>query len=58
MKKKEINYKALFSMGVVFMGAGVVFLTNLNEIVGVGLLIIGALNMAIGAKNKDKWLKK
>ena len=40
------------------MGAGVVFLTSINNGVGAGLMILGAVFMVIGAKNKDKWRKK
>lgn len=56
-EKKQINYQAFFAIGVVFMGAGVVFLSNINAGLGAGLIVLGAVWMIIGAKNKDKWKK-
>lgn len=57
MKKREIDYRAFFAIGVVFMGAGVTFLVSVNKGVGAGLIGIGALYMIISVKNKDKWKK-
>ena len=53
---KEINYQAFFSIGVVFLGAGVTL-----SIVNPGLFGIAALGiiyMIIGLANRDKWKKK
>ena len=55
--KQEKNYQALFVSGITFMGAGVVFLTTINRGIGAGLIIIGAVMMIIGGKNKNKWQK-
>tara|TARA_Y100000310_G_C19963421_1_gene482215 strand:- start:110 stop:283 length:174 start_codon:yes stop_codon:yes gene_type:complete len=56
--KKQINYQAIFYMGITFVGAGVVFMASVNAELGAALMAIGGLNMIIGGKNKDKWPKK
>ena len=56
-KKKLIDYKALFIMGVIFTGTGIVFLTSIKNGVGFGFAGIGITLMIIGGKNKDKWNK-
>ena len=56
--KKQINYQAIFYMGVCFVGVGVVFMASVNAGLGAAFIAIGGLNMIIGGKNKDKWLKK
>jgi len=53
-QKKNINYQAIFFMGVTFVGAGVVFMTSVNAGLGAAFIAIGAVNMVIGGKNKDK----
>ena len=53
---KEVNYQAFISVGVVFLGAGVVM-----SIVNPGLIGIAALGVVyivIGLVNRDKWKKK
>ena len=52
----EINYQAFFSVGVVFVGAGIAM-----SVVNPGLFGIAALGiiyMIIGLANRDKWKKK
>jgi len=56
-QKKQIDYNALFSMGITFLGIGVVFMISVNKVLGLAFLVIGAINMIIGGKNKDKWKK-
>ena len=58
LKKRETDYKSLFYMGIVFIGAGVVFMTSVSQGLGVVFLGIGGLFMIIGGKNKDKWKNK
>lgn len=53
-KSRQINYKAFLPIGVTFMGAGVVFLTDINKGVGAGLIILGAVYLILGAKHKNK----
>ncbi len=55
---KEVNYKAIFFMGISFIGVGVVFMSSVNAGLGAAFIGIGGLNMIIGAKNKDRWDKK
>ena len=53
---KEINYQAFFSVGVVFLGAGIAM-----SVVNPGLFGIAALGiiyMIIGLANRDKWKEK
>ena len=57
MKKKNINYKAIFFMGITFVAVGVVFLSSVNQGLGSVFIAIGGLNMIIGAKNKKDWSK-
>ena len=55
---KQTNYKAIFFMGISFVGAGVVFMSAVNPVLGVAFIVIGISNMIIGGKNKEKWPKK
>lgn len=57
MKKNEINYKAIYFMGITFVGVGVVFMTSVNPVLGAAFIVIGISNMIIGGKNKEKWQK-
>jgi len=56
--KKQINYQALFYMGICFVGVGVVFMTSVNAGLGAAFIAIGGVNIIIGARNKRQWLKK
>jgi len=58
MKGKQLNYQALFCAGIIFLGAGAMYLISVNSGVGAGLMILGAAFMVIGGKNKDKWKNK
>jgi hypothetical protein len=58
MKEKQINYQALFVAGIIFLGAGAMYLISVNSGVGAGLMILGSSFMVIGGKNKDKWKNK
>jgi hypothetical protein len=51
-KQNNINYQAIFFMGVTFVGVGVVFMTSVNAGLGAAFIAIGGLNMIIGSKNK------
>ena len=48
------KHQQFLGVGVVFMGAGVVFLPSINSGVGAGLIIIGAVFMIKGALEKRK----
>ena len=54
-EKRQINYQAFFAMGIIFMGTGVVFLSNINFGLGVAFIGLGVIWMIIGGRNKDKW---
>ena len=56
-KKKSINYKELFFMGIAYIGTGVTFTAAVNAGVGVALMGLGTIHMLTGLKNKDKWKK-
>lgn len=57
-EKKEPNYRALFAVGITFLGAGVALTAATGVGVGSGLVGLGAVFMIIGAKNRDKWTKR
>jgi hypothetical protein len=54
-KKKQPNYKALFIIGITFLGAGVAISSSAGWAAGTGILAIGIVFMAIGLGNKEKW---
>ena len=51
---KARNYKKLFFVGIVFIGAGIV-LTSSAGVVGTGLLGLGIAFLVIGAKHRGEW---
>ena len=51
-RKEENNPNFLISMGFVFLGAGVVFLTTLDEVVGILAIIVGIIYIGLWAKNR------
>ena len=53
----EINYQAFFTIGIVFLGAGVVFMTLMNQAF-IGMLGLGIVYMVIGLANRGKWPSK
>ena len=55
--KKQINYKAIFFMGITFVGVGVVFIASVGSGLGVAFIGLGVLYMIIGLSKKDKWKK-
>ena len=54
-QKNNINYQAIFFMGICFVGVGVTFMAAVNAGLGVAFIAIGGLNMIIGARHKDEW---
>ena len=55
-ESKETNYKALFAMGVSFIGMGTALTATINE--GFfALTVLGIIYRLVGLKNKDKWNK-
>lgn len=55
---KETNYQAFFTIGIVWLPIGVVFMTTINTGLGVAFICIGTVYVAIGLANKDKWVKR
>jgi len=55
---KETNYQAFFTIGIVWLPIGVVFMTTINPGLGCAFICIGAVYLAIGLANRDKWRKK
>jgi len=53
---KEINYQAFFSVGVVFLGAGIALSVVNRGLFGIAAL--GIIYMIIGLANRDTWKKK
>jgi uncharacterized iron-regulated membrane protein len=58
----ETNYRAFYIMGIVLLPAGIVFSIialsfGIPFIVGLPLLGLGAVYIAIGLSNRDKWKK-
>jgi len=53
--KRQPNYRAIFFLGLTFIGAGVVFMSAVNSGLGAAFIGLGALYMIIGGKNRDKW---
>ena len=56
--KKQINYIAIFFLGITFIGTGVVFMSAVNSGLGSAFIGLGVLFMVIGRTNKGKWDKK
>ena len=48
--KKKTNFKEFIPIGVCFLGAGVVFLSAVNQGAGFALIGVGCAYLAIGIK--------
>lgn len=55
-ERAETNYQAFFTMGISFVGLGVVLTAAINPGF-IGFIALGIIYMIIGWKNKDKWSK-
>ncbi|MFC1800917.1 hypothetical protein ACFLZB_00420 [Nanoarchaeota archaeon] len=53
MKKKKHN-KALFPMGVIFVGVGVVFMISVNKALGIAFIALGLIWMINTQRSKHK----
>lgn len=53
-KESEPNYRAFIPIGIIFMGAGVVFMTTVNPGVGLGLTGVGIAFLVIGIRKQKK----
>ena len=57
-KIEEPNYQVFFSLGIMWIPIGVVFMITINPGLGVAFMALGIVYMAIGLANRDKWGKK
>ncbi|KYK27733.1 hypothetical protein AYK20_07905 [Thermoplasmatales archaeon SG8-52-1] len=57
-KIEEPNYQVFFSIGLVWIPAGVVYMITINPALGVVFMVLGLSYIAIGLANRDKWKKK
>jgi len=55
---QEPNYQVFFSIGIIWVPVGVVFMIAVNFVIGISFLSLGGAYLAIGLANKDKWKKK
>ena len=51
---KNVNYRAIFFVGITFMGAGVALAMSIGS-VGYALLGLGIAFMAIGIARRGEW---
>ena len=55
--KRTIDYKTYFIMGVIWLPFGMTMALIFENPVGMVFAAMGAVFLAIGLKNKDKWGK-
>ena len=49
---KKQNHKAFFFIGIVYIGAGVVFLASVNSILGLAFIALGLMYMVLSRGKK------
>ena len=54
----EPNYQVFFTIGIVWIPIGVVFMITVNPVMGTAFMAMGVIYMIIGVANRDKWEKK
>jgi hypothetical protein len=57
-KMGETNYQVFFTIGIVWIPIGIVFMITVHPVIGMAFMALGLSYMAIGLKNRDKWEKK
>lgn len=56
-QEKEIDYQAFFTMGISFIGLGVILTATIN--VGfLGFVALGIIYIILGLSKRNKWKKK
>lgn len=55
IRKKNPDYRALFIIGITFLGAGVAISTASGWPAGVGLIGVGVVFEVIALKHRDQW---
>jgi hypothetical protein len=57
-KNKGPDYRVIYSVGFVFMPAGIALMISTGNPGLLGITALGIIYIAIGLANKDKWKKK
>jgi len=53
-KSNKPNYKAFIPIGITFIGTGIVFMTAVNPVIGIGIAGVGIAFIVIGVKHKSR----
>ena len=56
-KMGEPNYQVFFSIGMIWIPVGVVFMIAVNPAIGIAFMALGIIYLAIGLANRNKWEK-
>ncbi len=48
------NYKAFIPIGITFLGAGIIFLITVNNVIGYSLIGVGIMWIAIGLRKRKE----
>ena len=54
----EPNYQVFFTLGIVWVPVGVVFMAAVNPAIGFAFMAMGMAYLAIGLAYRDKWEKR
>jgi len=57
-RPEEPDYRAIFSVGIVFMPVGIALMTATGNPGLLGITAFGIFYMSLGLANRDKWKKK
>lgn len=57
-REPRTDYRALFIMGIIFMGAGVSLAVSIDNPGMFGLSAMGFIYMIVGITHRDQWEKK
>jgi len=57
-KKEEPDYRVIYSVGFVFLPAGIALMISTRNPGLLGVSALGIVYIAIGLANRDKWKKK
>lgn len=56
--KKEVDYQAFFSIGIVFLCAGIPLAISTKNPGLLGISALGAFYIILGLQHKDEWKRK
>ena len=57
-KARETDYRALFTIGIVFAGAGVPLAISTRNPGMLGITALGVIYMIMGLQHRDEWKKR